>query len=246
MTMRITDNATDPRHLAPTVDRGWLEAFLVERALLGVRPARMGDDLVTIESHVRESGEGAAEAFGDPVTYARELPAGADRQDGLRRVDLLHICLGVAGMLLTTRALTDLLDEGVLAVTSGDLASTGLLALAIVVLLAAPGATLRVLLQHRWITVLAPTLLIAGFVGVRLIWREELFTLPVLWAALVGAVALSTSSVIAYRSFRDGAVPAPGEAAAPGGQRRRWMFTLLYPVLLVPLVLIGWVPSLVT
>lgn len=244
MSMRTTKDEMDPRRLAPSVERGWLDAFMVERNLIGVQPDRLGDDLATIESHVRESGEGAREIFGDPAAYARELPAGTDRESGLRRVDLAHIILGLAGMLLTSRALTGWLQEGGLGVTGGDLASTALLALATAVLLAAPEATLRVLIRRRSMIVLVPVVLIAGFVGVRLLWREELFTLPVAGAAVVGALMLLTSSVIAYRTFRDGAVRAPGEPKAPGAQRRRWTFTLLYPVLLIFLVLMGWVPTL--
>lgn len=244
MTMRTSKDAMDPRHLAPSVDPDWLNAFLVERNLIGVQPARLGDDLVTVESHVREAGEGAEEIFGDPVAYARALPAGADRETSLRRVDLAHICLGLAGLLLTNRAITGWLQSGELAVTGGDLASTALLALMTAVLLSAPEATLRVLIRRRWMTVAAPVLMIGSFVAVQLLWREELFTLPVLGSALVGALALLTSSVIAYRTFRDGVVTAPGETTAPGSQRRRWTFTLLYPVLLVFLVLLGWVPTL--
>lgn len=245
MTMRTTKDDMDPRRLAPSVDQEWLHAFLVERNLIGVQPARLGDDLATIESHVSESGEGAREIFGDPAAYARELPAGPDREDGLRRVDLAHICLGLAGMLLTNRAITGWMQSGELAVTGGDLASTALLALMTAVLLSAPEATLRLLIRgRRWVTVAVPVLMIGSFVAVQLLWREELFTLPVLGSSVVGALALLTSSVIAYRTFRDGVVTAPGETTAPGSQRRRWTITLLYPLLLVFLVLMAWVPTL--
>jgi hypothetical protein len=244
MTMRTRNHATDPRHLAPSVDPRWLEAFVTERNLLGVQPARLGDDLVTIESHVREAGVGAQDIFGDPATYARELPTGSDREPGLRRADLLHIGLGLAGMLLAARGIGDLLDEGVVAVTGGDLASTGLLALAVGLLLAAPSATLRLLVRHWWVTVAVPVLLVAAFVGVRLAWREQFFTLPAWFVTVVGLVALVASSVLAYTSYRDGAVTAPGEPVAQGARRRRWTFTLLYPVLLIALVLMGWVPTL--
>ncbi|WP_298889030.1 hypothetical protein [uncultured Serinicoccus sp.] len=241
---RTADEAMDPRHLAPTVERRWLDAFLLERNLLGVRPDRLGDDVVTVESHVRESNESAQEVFGDPVAYARALPVGADRETGLRRTDVAHICLGLAGLMLTAWALTGWLRGDGLAVTGGDLGSAALLGLLTALLLAAPEATLRVLVGRRRVVVVAPILLIGGFVAVQLLWPEELFTLPVLGPTLVGLAALLASSVIAYRTFRDGALRAPGEAAAPGAARRRWTLVLLYPVLLVFLVLMGWVPSL--
>ena len=45
--------------VAPSVDRRWAEAFVVEQRLLDVPGAQIGDAFATVESHVHESGERA-------------------------------------------------------------------------------------------------------------------------------------------------------------------------------------------
>ena len=62
------------RRLAPHVDQRWAETFIVELRLVDVTGARIGEALSEVESHCGESGQGADQAFGDPVAYARTLP----------------------------------------------------------------------------------------------------------------------------------------------------------------------------
>ncbi|OLT23819.1 hypothetical protein BJF81_09565 [Ornithinimicrobium sp. CNJ-824] len=56
----------DPADLAPSVERAWADEFALEQRLLDVPGARIGDALVTVESHVAESGETAREPSATP------------------------------------------------------------------------------------------------------------------------------------------------------------------------------------
>ncbi|MBT0993473.1 hypothetical protein KIN34_04130 [Cellulomonas sp. DKR-3] len=59
--------------IAPHVDPLWAEQVLLELRLQGVGGSRIAGVLAEVESHVVESGESAASAFGEPVEYARSL-----------------------------------------------------------------------------------------------------------------------------------------------------------------------------
>lgn len=63
----------DPGRIAPSGDKTWRDSFIIELRLLDVPGDRIGDELMTVETHVGESGESAPEAFGDPRAYARAL-----------------------------------------------------------------------------------------------------------------------------------------------------------------------------
>ena len=61
------------RKFAPHIEETWSEAFIIELRLIGVHGSRIGDALTEVDSHCAESGSTAADAFGDPVEYARSL-----------------------------------------------------------------------------------------------------------------------------------------------------------------------------
>lgn len=63
----------DPGAMAPSVEKAWRDELITELRLLDVPGERIGDALMTVETHVRESGESAEEAFGEARAYAREL-----------------------------------------------------------------------------------------------------------------------------------------------------------------------------
>ena len=58
---------------APSVDQKWTAAFILELRAQGVAGPAIGAALTEVEAHVRDSGEPAHKAFGNPVAYARSL-----------------------------------------------------------------------------------------------------------------------------------------------------------------------------
>lgn len=236
------DHLGGPERLAPHVDRAWVRSFVTGQNLRGVAPDRIGDHLATVESHVRESGEGAAEAFGDPVDYARALPAGAAGRMGTRTV--LYLVLGLAGMLLVHRAaMAWLAEDTVTWVTVGDLVSLGLLGLGVVVLLVRPAAVLRVVVERPLVAWAGSVLILVALVVAQLALGAELAPLPVLPVAALGVVALATSSLLALRDEEPDEITGPGEAPRRSSVTRR-VTVWLYPLLTVGLVLLAWVPTL--
>jgi hypothetical protein len=231
--------------VAPSVDRRWAEAFVVEQRLLDVPGAQIGDALATVESHVHESGERAEEAFGDPRTYARAVAEVGSRVRTplLGPLTVLHIVLGVVGLLLVSRAAGAWLAESEVPVLVGDLVVGAVLTVLVGVLLAVPSAVLRVLVERRWLAPLLPVVLIGGFVGILLLWREPVVELATLATGGVGLVLLAVSSGLAWADHVDDRISVPGEAPrrATAG---RWTSVLLMPGLTLLLVGLSWVTHL--
>lgn len=220
---------TDPVALAPSVDRRWAEAFVVEQRLLGVPGGRIGDALVTVESHVRESGEDAQEAFGDPRDYARAL-TGAHEPPVLGPVTVVGLVLGLVGMLVVLLAFPFWLSGTAVAVSGGMLVVAGIVAGCMTLLLVAPTPTMRLVVERRWVALLLPFVLIGGMVGVLLVWPETLLELPAAPTAVVGLVLVAVSSVLSWLDYEDDRITAPGEQ--PGrSERARWGSALLTPAL---------------
>lgn len=221
--------AGDPTHLAPSVDRRWAEDFVVEQRLLGVPGGRIGDALVTVESHVRESGEHAQEAFGDPRAYAQAL-AGADGSPMLGSTTVVSLVLGLAGMLVTLLAVPAWLGGTGVAVSGGVLVVAGILTVLMTGLLVAPATALRLVVEHRWVGLLLPFALIGGFLAVLLAWPAPLFELPAGPTGVVGLLLVAVSSVLAWFDYDDDPVTAPG-AQPRRSDLARWGSALLTPAL---------------
>lgn len=62
-----------PEALAPSIEAGWRQAFVVELRLQGASGSAVADALVEVETHCAESGERAVDAFGPAAQYARAL-----------------------------------------------------------------------------------------------------------------------------------------------------------------------------
>ena len=232
---------TSPERLAPSVEPDWVRSFVTEQNLRGVPPQRIGDQLVTVESHVRESGESAEEAFGDPAEYARALPAGGEWKLGRRTV--LELALGLAGMLLVLAAFNAWLAGERIPVTTGSLVMLGILAVSVAILLARPGVVLRLIVERPvlgWVVSLTPFTL---FVASLLLLPTELATLPVVPPAVVGVVALVASSTLAALNPEEDEITGPGERPRRSAVARR-VGVLLYPLLTLAMMVLAWVPTL--
>ena len=242
-----TPRPSDPAELAPSAGRAWADEFILEQRMLDVPGDRIGDALVTIEDHLRESGESAAQAFGDPKAYARELAEAsgtARRAPGVGALTALSVLLGLGGLLIAVRGFSGWLDGGPLPVTVGDLiATSGVMALGIVIVVAVE-ASLRLVVDHFVLAVLGSVALMGALVAVLLLFRQTVFQgAPVVFLVL-GLVLVAVSSVLAWADHTEDPITTPGEAR-PEGSRGRLFAALQMPVITLVLFAFTWVLSLI-
>lgn len=233
----------DPGAIAPSVDKTWRDDFILELRLLSVPGARIGDALMTVETHVAESGEPAQEVFGEARGYAREIAAATgDAGRGWRvgPATVVGTLLGLLGMLVLAQAFPAWLDGERVAVTVGQLVGLGvLLALASALFFT---ATLRLVVERPVLVMFLPALLIGVLVGVFLLLREPLFTTPTGPTAAVGAVLLLVGSLVGWFDgpAQDDRISAPGRPSAPTSGSRL-ASVLAMPVMTLVLLLLLWV-----
>lgn len=71
--------------LAPHAEPAWVERLVTELRLQGASGRDIGSVLAEVEAHAVDSGDAVADAFGDPVEYARGLGlAPAEEPSGAR------------------------------------------------------------------------------------------------------------------------------------------------------------------
>lgn len=236
----------DPGRMAPTIDKTWRDAFILELRLLGVSGDQIGDALVTAESHVRDSAESAEVAFGDPTAYAREIAANRGDEGGWQvgSATVVSVSLGLIGMLASSRAFSSWLDDETIAITAGDLLGWGVLLILMGLFLARLDTILRSVVQHFWLALVAPVALVATIVALLV-----LFTRPVLdvsWppVAGLGAIALLVSAVTSWRETAadDDEIVAPGESPSPSLAGRA-SSALVLPALTALMLLFSWAVS---
>ncbi len=127
----------------------WRDAFVTELRLRDVNGARIGDALAEVDTHCAESGQSPAEAFGDPAAYASDLAEALPGAATDPRADLGAVLVGLGALLGSTLLVAGI--EGVASgaaarFSAGALVSAGLVAAALVVLVARAGVLLR---PHR-------------------------------------------------------------------------------------------------
>lgn len=208
----------EPADLAPSAERAWTEEFVLEQRLLGVPGPHIGDALVTVESHLLESGESAHDAFGDARSYARELAESVEKDEGpVSAATATSSTLGLVGMLATAHAFGAWLDGEAAAVTAGALVAAGLLLAALAVLLVATNATFRLLVSRWWVGALLLTLPVVASVLALVLLPTVAFEVDARILGAVGVVLVASSGVLSWfdRTAED-LVLAPGEE--PGRQ----------------------------
>lgn len=235
----------DYRRLAPTVERAWVEDFVLEQRLIGVPGARIGDALAVVESHVSESGESAGEAFGDPTGYAREAAPTDLADDELDSAWILGSALGLVGMLLTIFGFQAWLDGEPVQVTVGVLATAVLAAAAFAALHLAGDTMLRFVLQRPAISALLFVVHFGLMVAAALLFPTVLTAVPALGAMSAGLVLLVVGTGVEWRSRSRGAledpIVGPGEQAPTGGRSGFGLLTvLLMPILTVLMAGFSW------
>lgn len=150
------------RRLAPHVDQRWAETFIVELRLVGVTGARIGEALSEVESHCGESGQGADQAFGDPVAYARTLPvitADTHSTGGVLR-SLSTVIVQIVGMLILTWTFEGWLRGSLLDLTTGQLVDAALVVAGIAAIVRYTDPLLRRPVHHP-----IPSVMIAYLAG---------------------------------------------------------------------------------
>lgn len=217
----------DPGSMAPHADRAWVESFVIEQRILGVPGDRIGDALVTVEAHVRESGESVGDAFGDPRAYARELSSaqGGDRVT-VDTITIVGSVLGLLSILLVPRAVGALLAGTEVSVTLADLVLAGVLLGLLVVLFTAGGTILRHLVDHRWTSFVIAPVLVAVFVAVLVSLRGEVASPSAALVGGLGVLAMLGQMALLWRQPADEIVP-PGANRAGGTVRNRRLALLL-------------------
>lgn len=244
------------RRLAPHVEERWAEAFVVELRLLDVPGAALGAALAEVDSHCAESGEPAAEAFGDPVAYARSLDLPAQTEGPWWLVPVLGpVGSQVLGMLVLGWGGGPVVSAwrageagATVELTVGMLTMAAALAAVAVLVARYSSWVLRQVVDRPVVTWLVFTLL-TGSLGVGAVLLDvPLLVLPAVPVALAGALLLAAGTVWSVVQVRAGTLddpvvsplPVPGEQTGEGersGARGLSSFvTWMVPVFaLVPL-----------
>lgn len=240
---RTPSNFADPGRIAPSVEKQWRDDFIVELRLLSVPGDRIGDALMTVESHVAESGEPAREAFGEGRAYAREIADAtgtAGRGGPIGPATVIGIVLGLVGMLVTARAGSSWFDGEPVGVVAGELVGLGVLLLLTSTLFFT--RTLRVIIDHHVLAMFIPALLTGVFVGLLLLLSEPLLTVPALPLALAGALALLAGTAVLWFDSPEPTdqITVPGQEPA-AGVRSRLASALVMPLMTVFVLVFIWI-----
>ncbi|PID96328.1 MAG: hypothetical protein CSA84_05905 [Actinomycetales bacterium] len=237
------------REIVPTADPDWVERFVTEARLQDLDGAAIGDALATIESHIRETGEPVADAFGPPIEYAAALAAsGASAAPGISRLTVGSVLLGLTGLLVPV-AVGAWVAERSVEVDGGGVASAVALALGGTVILLRTNAVLRVFARRRvasfsvWLAVL--TAMVAAMLVGRRAWPDPIVTVPPVTLLIVGLVALVGATWLSWIDQTSDRVRPPG-VANPGRARFAWVAVLSYVLVAVAGTLVTVVVFLVT
>lgn len=243
-TQRPAPAYRNPATLAPSVDRAWADAFVLEQRLLDVPGDRIGDALVTIESHVAESGESAHEAFGDPTSYARELadamPRTADSPSAVRAATVVSAFAGLVGLLLTNTAFQSWLSGTEVSLSWGHLTAFALTLLILVAIIGWSSSVLRVLVTRVWVTFLALAIVIAVAVGLMVRFPEAAVEGSATAFGAAGLALLAVGAVVGWLDHTEDPVLAPGESPS-GGTGARLLGALAMPLATVVVLGFTWV-----
>ncbi|GEN80369.1 hypothetical protein [Actinotalea fermentans] len=207
------------RALAPHVDPEWAEAAILELRLLGVAGDRIGAALAEVDAHCLDSGEPAAEAFGDPVAYARSLDLPAE--DASRRGVLLAALpplLQVLGMLVALAGVTALRRDTSLEITTGVAAMVAMLLVCVAIVALRDTAVLRLLIHHPLVAGVALALAVGTMAAVAALGSGTLVALPAVPGLVVGVATLAAATAWSRRRHEADESP----LVAPTGPTPAW------------------------
>lgn len=228
---------TDIESMTPHLERDWREAFILELRLFNLDGDRIGDALATADAHCAESGESAAEAFGDPTAYARSLAESGPRQAGGIDPHVVAGCLaGLVAVLVTPVVSTAVLTGEPVPVTTGQLGAAVLAVLATTLLLARPDPVLRVITGMSPVSgAVAGGLLVLALVVPLVVLQQVVLSLAWLVPALVVLAGL-TVSVLALTGTAD---PVRDPRGGPSTAPDPWYALAAWPFPIASLVLVA-------
>lgn len=247
MTRRDVDRYELERRFAPHLDPTWAEAVLLELRLLGVRGDRIGSALSEADAFCVDSGQQAAEAFGDPAAYARSLDLPAEADPGARENlgMVAQVGLDVLGVLLLAYAYPAWRSGDRLSVTAGAALAAAVILLGVGVVLWQGDRVLRTVLRGTTSARVALGSAVAAWFTVAVALPAALtgqwWVLPAAPALVVALLALTAGALLGRRGpapdpvsapLVDAPAPTSGSAAADAVARRA-------PVLVGALLVIG-------
>lgn len=233
--------------LAPHAGPQWVEEFVVEQRLLGVPGPRIGDALATVETHLRETGEPVATAFGPARDYARSIAETEPRTSGVDGSVIAFAVLGVVAIVVLPRVTTAAVQGNDVNLTAGDLAGLVVLAGLIAIVLRLAGPLLRGLVAGgRRRGVVTALVAFAGLtalqVAVFLLWRTPVVTVPIAAAGAIGAAALAAATWLGWRQQPDLLADPVGRTVGQPSAAR-WSTAVVFPGITLVMCLLSWVTS---
>ncbi|MFP3713514.1 hypothetical protein [Puerhibacterium sp. TATVAM-FAB25] len=235
------------RELAPHVEPGWAETFLLELRLQGVGGPDIGHAIAEVESHCAESGESATAAFGDPAAYARalELPRAEAQSPRAVLRTLVPGAVSLVGIMLAVTATPAVATGRPFGLTWGTLAALALGVGAVLATVRHLDPVLRTVLARpvrAWFVAMAG---IAVVVSPQLaLGTREAVVLPALPVLLVGSLAVLAVAAWNLRPGEladDPVTPPLAEQARPPRRRGAALVaTLSAPVGTAVLVAVSW------
>lgn len=141
---------TVEQSLAPHVDPRWAEDLLLELRLLGLSGDQVGAALSEVESHCADSGERAADAFGDARAYGRSLRLVGEVDVSGRALlrSVGPVVVEFVGMMLLIWGFTAWRRGEQLDITGGRLVVLVLVLLAVAAVVRWSDAVLRLAIHH--------------------------------------------------------------------------------------------------
>jgi hypothetical protein len=196
------------RALAPHVEEKWAEDFVVELLLLHIEGARIGAALSEVESHCSDSGQGAQQAFGDPIEYARslQLPVEGDHSGRALLRSLAPIGVQIVGASMLNPSFGVWLRGQQLEITTGHFVNQLILLLGLAAICRFADALYRMLIHHPvlgGILVFSACMATTASCVVSLILLDDvIWRVPAGWGVAAGAATLAGGVVWAVARLR--------------------------------------------
>ncbi|MDD9206351.1 hypothetical protein PU560_07700 [Georgenia sp. 10Sc9-8] len=237
--------------LAPHIDGKWAEDLILELRLREVPGPEIGKVLAEADSHCADSGQSAQDTFGDPVAYARSLDLPAEPSSPASLVGAAAPALAqVLGMLGLLWSFGDLRRGEPLQLTTGYLATAGLLLAAVVLLVLFTDRVLRAVVHRPVVVWCAFMLSTALFVVLALLLDHVVVSLPAGWGVAGGTAVLVAGLAWELIARRRGGAAAEDPIRSPFGgtadgatTSQRWAVAasrLVVPIWTVVVLALMW------
>jgi hypothetical protein len=230
------------RALAPHVEPEWSEAVILELRAQGVPGDRIGAALAEVDAHCVDSGETAADAFGDPVVYARslDLPAAPLTRGAALLAALPHL-VQTLGMLAVLWSVPALRRGEPLELTVGTAVTLVILVDAVAGVALFDSAVLRFLGRRPGLGAALGALVLVAMAVPLALGGPTLVALPAAACLGVGVVVLAGGTVWCLRQDLSDPLVAPLEPQPPvDGAGATHRMTWVVVAVTTALAAVGW------